>query len=38
LWDRRDGSVFISPLVAATLARFGAAQHHRPRTGRATFV
>jgi hypothetical protein len=23
-WDRRDGSVFVAPLVAATLARFGA--------------
>jgi hypothetical protein len=36
-WDRRDGSVAISPLVAATLARFGAATA-RPRSGAATFV
>ncbi len=36
-WDRRDGSVAISPLVAATLARFGAATG-RVRSGLATFV
>ena len=36
-WDRRDGSVHISPLVAATLAAFGAATV-RPRTGRAMFA
>ena len=36
-WDRRDESVVISPLVAATLARFGAATT-RPRSGRATFA
>ena len=36
-WDRRDGSVFISPLVAVTLARFGAVQA-RQRTGTATFA
>lgn len=36
-WDRRDGSVFLSPLVAVTLARFGASTG-RVRTGRATFV
>lgn len=35
-WDRRDGSVFLSPLVAATLARWGASTE-RPRTGRAAF-
>lgn len=36
-WDRRDGSVFVAPLVAVTLARFGAASavHHN---GRATFA
>jgi hypothetical protein len=37
-WDRRDGSVFVAPLVAATLARFGAVTAGRPRTGLATFV
>jgi hypothetical protein len=36
-WDRRDESVFLSPLVSVTLARFGAATG-RVRTGRATFV
>ncbi len=36
-WDRRDGSVHISPLVAATLAAHGAATV-RPRTGRAMFA
>ena len=35
-WDRRDGSVFVAPLVAATLARFGAVT--APRRGGATFV
>jgi hypothetical protein len=33
-WDRRDGSVFVAPLVAATLARFGAMTAGRPRTNR----
>ena len=37
-WNRRDGSVFISPLVAVTLARFGAVTAGRRRTGRACFV
>jgi len=36
-WDRRDGAVFLSPLVAVTLARFGAATG-RPRTGKAMFA
>jgi hypothetical protein len=37
-WDRRDGSVFVAPLVAATLARFGALTAGRPRSNRAVFV
>jgi len=37
-WDRASGSVFISPLVAATLARHGAVTAGRRRTGKATFV
>ena len=37
-WDRRDGSVFVAPLVAASLARFGAATEGRRRTGNAVFV
>lgn len=36
-WDRRDGGVFLSPLVAVTLARFGASTG-KVRTGRATFA
>lgn len=36
-WDRKDGSVFVSPLVAVTLAAYGASTV-RPRTGRAMFV
>ena len=35
-WDRRDGSVFLAPLVAATLARFGAVSARR--SGGATFA
>ena len=34
-WDRRDGAVFVAPLVAATLARFGAVTAGRRRTGRS---
>jgi hypothetical protein len=37
-WDRRDGSVFVAPLVATTLARFGAVTAGRPRSNRAVFV
>jgi hypothetical protein len=37
-WDRRDGTVFVAPLVAATLARFGAMTTGRPRSNRAVFV
>jgi hypothetical protein len=37
-WDRRDGTVFVAPLVAATLARFGAVTAGRPKTGSAVFV
>jgi hypothetical protein len=37
-WDRRDGTVFVAPLVAATLARHGAVTAGRPRTNRAVFV
>ena len=33
-WDRRDGSVFMAPLVAVTLARHGAVTGGRRRTGR----
>lgn len=36
-WDRRDGAVFIAPLVAATLAAFGAATT-KPRRGGAVFA
>jgi hypothetical protein len=36
-WDRRDGLVFVAPLVAATLARFGAVTARRRRTDRAMF-
>ncbi|MCH9642661.1 MAG: hypothetical protein K0U70_03920 [Actinomycetia bacterium] len=32
-WDRRDGLVAVSPLVAASLVHWGAAAHgRRPRT------
>jgi hypothetical protein len=37
-WDRADRSVFVAPLVAATLARHGAVTAGRPRTNRAVFV
>lgn len=37
-WDRRDGAVFVAPLVAATLARFGAVTAGRRKTGAACFV
>ena len=37
-WDWRDGSVFVAPLVATTLARFGAVTAGRPRSNRAVFV
>ena len=37
-WDRRDGSVFVAPLVAVTLARHGAVTAGRRRTGGAVFV
>ena len=37
-WDRRDGSIFVAPLVAATLARVGAVTAGRRRTGGACFV
>lgn len=33
-WDRRHGSVFVAPLMAATLARHGAATAGRHRSGR----
>jgi hypothetical protein len=36
-WDRRDGSVFIAPLVACTLARHGATTVGR-RSGKAMFA
>ena len=36
VWDLRDGSLPMAPLVAVTLARFGAA--NTARSGRATFV
>jgi len=29
-WDRRDGSVAVSPVVAASLAHYGAVAHGRP--------
>ena len=35
-WDRRDGSVFLAPLVAATLARSAAVAERR--MGGACFV
>ena len=34
-WDRRDGSVFVAPLVAVTLAQHGAGRH---RSNHAVFV
>ena len=37
-WDRRDASTFVAPLVAATLARFGAVTAGRRGTGAACFV
>ncbi len=37
-WDRRDGSVFVAPPVAVTLARHGAVTAGRPRSNRAVFV
>lgn len=37
-WDRRDGSVYIAPLVAVTLARYGAATAGRRGSGAACFV
>jgi hypothetical protein len=38
-WDRRcDAAVFLAPLVACTLARFGAVTAGRARTNRAVFV
>ena len=37
-WDRRDGTVFVAPLVASTLARFGAVTAGRRKTGAACFV
>jgi hypothetical protein len=37
-WDRRDLSVFIAPLVAVTLARFGAVTTGKPRSNHAVFV
>ena len=37
-WDRRDGTVFVAPLVASTLARHGAMIAGRRRTGAACFV
>jgi hypothetical protein len=37
-WDRRDGSVSVAPLVAVTLARYGAVTAGRRRTGAACFV
>jgi len=37
-WDRRDGSVFVAPLAAATLARHGAVTAGRPRSDHAVFV
>ena len=37
-WDRRDRSVLVAPLVAATLARFGAVTAGRRKTGTSCFV
>lgn len=38
-WDRRpDVATFLAPLVAVTLARYGAVMAGRPRTGGAVFV
>lgn len=37
-WDRRDGSVFVAPLVAVSLARFGAVTAGRRSGGSAVFV
>ncbi|WNG92648.1 hypothetical protein [Mycobacterium sp. ITM-2016-00318] len=37
-WDRRDGTVVVAPLVAATLARYGAEVAGRRGSGKATFA
>jgi hypothetical protein len=37
-WDRRDGAVFVAPLVAAMLARHGAVTAGRPQSNHAVFV
>jgi hypothetical protein len=38
-WDRRcDSATFLTPLVAATLARHGAVTAGRPRSNHAVFV
>ena len=37
-WDRRDGTVWVAPLVAVTLARHGAVTVGRRRTGAAMFA
>lgn len=37
-WHRRNTDSDISPLVAVTLARWGAAQHRREKTGKASFL
>lgn len=37
-WDRRDGGVFVAPLVACTLARHGAVTAGRPKSNHAVFV
>lgn len=37
-WDRKDASINLSPLVAVTLARFGADSNTKKRTGKAGFA
>lgn len=37
-WDRKDGSVNLSPLVAVTLAHFGAGLGVKTKTSRAVFA
>lgn len=37
-WDRRDPSINIAPLVAMTLAHYGASTSKKPTSGRAVFA
>lgn len=37
-WDRKNPDTDIAPLVAATLARYGASTNAKPKSGRAVFA